>query len=105
MEGLLSKVKTYKINMSYTEVIDSSSAVILSTGHIDMQNTSSKELYGKTIKLRIVQPTAVSCYLEIFLGLSSKEIESMFDVPRVCTRDNILKRISIQNITQVLTNE
>ena len=52
-------------------------AVILPTGDmIDMQNTSSKELYGKIIKLRTVQPTAISCYLEIFPGLSSKEIES-----------------------------
>ena len=35
--GLLSKVKTYKINMSYTEVIDGSIAVILPTGDmIDM---------------------------------------------------------------------
>ena len=50
--GLLSKVKIYKINVSYTEVIDSSSGVILPTGDIiDMQNTSSKELYGKIIKL------------------------------------------------------
>ena len=64
--------------MSYTDVIDSTSTVILPTGDfIDMQNTSSKELYGKANKLRIVQPTAVSCYLELFPGLSSKEIESM----------------------------
>ena len=105
--GLLSKVKTYKINMSYTEVIDGSSVVILPTGDmIDMQNTSSKELYGKTIKLRTVQPTAVSCYLEIFPGLSSKEIESMFIVPRVCTRDNILKEFQFKILHRYLpTND
>ena len=60
---LLSKVKTYKINI-LTEVIDGSIVVILPTGDmIDMQNISSKELYGKTIKLRTAQPTAISCYL------------------------------------------
>ena len=107
--GLLSKVETYKINMSYTEVIDSSNAVILPTGDIiDMQNTFCNELYGKTIKLRIVQPTAVSCYLDILPGLSSKEIESMFIVPRVCTslRDNILKELQFKILHRYLpTND
>ena len=80
--GLLSTVKTYRINMPYPEVIDSNSAVFLPTGDvIDVQNTSFKELYSKTMKLRIVQPTAVSCYLEIFPGLCSREIESIFNVP------------------------
>ena len=93
-------LKIFLINMSYTEVIDGSIAVILPTGDmIDMQNTSSKELYGKTIKLRTAQPTAVSCYLEIFPGLSSKEIESMFIVPRVCTRDDILKEFQFKYYT------
>ena len=90
------KLKLIKL-MSYTEVIDSSSAVILPKGDIiEMQNTSSKELYGKTIKLRTLQPTVVYCYLEIFPGLSSKEIESMFIVPPVCTRDNILKEFQFK---------
>ena len=58
--GLLSKVKTYRTNMSYTEVIDSSSAVILPTRYmIDVQNTFSNEMYGKTVKLRIVQYRAI----------------------------------------------
>ena len=93
--------------MTYTEVIDSSSAVILPTVDIiDMQNTSSKELYGKTVELGTVQPTAVSCYLEIFPGLSSKEIESMFIVPRVCTRNNILKEFQFKILHRYLpTND
>ena len=78
-------------------------AVILPTGDMtDMQNTSSTELYGKTIKLRIVQPRAVSCYLEIFPGLSSKEIESMFTAPRVCTRDNILREFQFKILHRYL---
>ena len=76
------KCKLYKISMSYTEVFDGSIAISLPTGHaIDIQCASSKELYGKIIKLRTLQPSSISCYLEIFPGLISKEIESMFIVP------------------------
>ena len=39
--GLLSKDKTYRINMKYTEMTDSKSGVMLPTWHIiDIQNTS-----------------------------------------------------------------
>ena len=56
--------------------------------------------------LRIVQPTAASCYLEILTGLSSKEIESMFVVPRVCTRDNVHKEFQFKILHRYLpTND
>ena len=46
------------------------------------------------------------CYLEIFPGLSSKEIESMFIVPRVCTIDNILKEFQFKILHRYLpTND
>ena len=75
-------------------MIDGNSAAILPRGDIiDMQNTSSKELYSKIINSRTIKSGIL--LFRTFLGSSSKEVESMFIVPRVCARDN---RVLVQNI-------
>ncbi len=105
--GLLSKVKTFKIDMSNAETVDCKKIIMLPTEEIiDMQSICSKELYNKIIKLRIVRPTAITSYLKTFPCLDDREIENMYIVPRVCTKDNILKEFQYKILHRYLpTND
>ena len=69
----------------------SNKCILLPTDDIiDIQSSSSQEMYSKIIKLRKVQPTALKHHLEHFT-LNEQEIENMFVLPRICTKDMVIK--------------
>ncbi len=52
------------------------------------------------------QPTALSTYFEYFPGLNDRDVENMYVLPRVCTKDGVFKEFQYKILHKYLpTND
>lgn len=68
---------------------------------IDVQSSSSQDMYSKIVKLRKEKPTALKSHLEHF-SLNEQEIENMFVLPRMCTNDMVIKEFQYKILHKYL---
>ncbi len=101
--ALISNMRKMQIKVYNTNVSIPNKTILLPTNDIiDVQNSSSKEVYTKIVKLRIEKPTALSSYSTLFPSLHDKEIENMFILPRLCTTDTVFKEFQYKILHKYL---
>ena len=86
-------IRGFKVAMHNGSVVkNSNKSVMLPTNDIvDVQAMSSKDIYRRIVKLKMEQPTALSTYFNYFPGLNAKDVENMYVLPRVCTKNVVFK--------------
>ena len=99
---LVSKVRSFKVSMHNLDAYHCNKILLPTDDIIELENTSSKELYSKIISVKAEQSKAVSRYLDIFPSLNSVELERMFILPRMCTKDNIIKEFQYKLLNRIL---
>ncbi len=105
--GLLEKVRTLSSNLYPNNVIEDDLVILLPTGDtIDIQKTTSKELYCKIIKLKRETPKSLNKYELLFPDLEQTEFFNGFVIPRICTKNNLIKIFQYKVIHRYLpTND
>jgi hypothetical protein len=100
--GIVSVVSNININMLNAGVTNNNKCIVLPTSDIvDIQMSSSKELYSKILQLRKEEPTALKTYIEHF-SLNEQEIENMYVIPRMCTNDMVIKELQFKILHKYL---
>ena len=102
--ALITIVRGFKVAMHNESFVQNSNkSILLPTNDIiDVQSMSSKEVYRNIVKLKMEQPTALSTYFEYFPGLNAKDVENMYVLPRVCTKDVVYKEFQYKILHKYL---
>jgi exonuclease III len=100
--SLLSKVKCLQADKYEHDEIQCNHITLPTGDIIDIEKSTSKEMYNRLIKLKAEQSKAVSRYIDIFPSLDNAEIERMFLLPRICTQDNSLKEFQYKLLNRYL---
>ena len=104
--GLLEKVRAFKSDIKPGEGIRPNRIILLPTNdNIDIQMTTSKELYCKIIKLKREKPKSLEKYENRF-SLETEDFENVFVIPRVCVKNNLIKEFQYKVLHRYLpTND
>jgi hypothetical protein len=90
--ALLSCVRKFSFNVRNIKIIDSSKQIILPTNEIiDVQLSSSNDIYCKIVKLKLEKPTALTSIELQFPCLNDTEIQNMYNpgsVQQICQLKN-----------------
>jgi hypothetical protein len=101
--ALLSCVRIFSFNVRNITMIDSSRQIILPTSDIiDVQLSSSKDIYRKIVKLKLEKPTALKSFSQQFPCLNETEIQNMYNLPRICTQDMAIKEFQYKILHKYL---
>ncbi len=105
--AIVSIVTNAKIRISNSCINIPHKCVLLPTEDvIDIQECGSREMYNKIVKLRKEKPTALKSHFDKFSLLDEKEVENMFIIPRMCTRDMKMKEFQYKILHRYLpTND
>ena len=87
--GIISKVRCYDITRINQNTIEfCHSCIYLKTGDvINLENSTSSNIYQYLVKLKCVSPTGLLKYRTVFEDLVDREIENMYVLPRVICKD------------------
>jgi len=105
--GLLSCVRNFSINPHNRKSIDSGKVIMLPNNNIiDIQISTSKNIYLELVKSKLETPTTLAHIKKCFPTLDDSEIEIMYVLPRMCTKDMIIKEFQYKILHRYLpTNE
>ena len=101
--GLVEVVRTYNCDMYSCDMLGLNIVISLPTlDIIDLHKHSSNEMYRKLIRLKGEYPKSIQYYLKQFPNIEIENFETVFLIPRVCTKEMIVKEFQYKLLHRYL---
>ena len=102
--SVISKVRSLGISFVRDTLCNEHSSVVYLThdDKIDLESSSSKDIYRKIVKLKLETPTSLNKYANLIDTFTTTERKNMFLLPRICTKNTKLKEFQFKILHRYL---
>ena len=102
--SLISKIRSLKLTFTPNVYDHENSRFIHFSENvkIDIETCTSKVLYKNIVKLKLETPTSLSKYVGLIHSFTQKDKTNMFLLPRLSTRNNVLKEFQFKILHRYL---